>query len=77
MAVMDQNPVTVAIQIVGLRQLAAELGVTYQAVRKFERTGRVPAKRCLPIERLTGGRVSRYWMRPDVFGAHPDPAPRP
>ena len=29
---------------------------------------RVPAERCLPIEEATNGAVTRYELRPDVFG---------
>jgi DNA-binding transcriptional regulator YdaS (Cro superfamily) len=35
----------------------------------------VPADRCLPIERATGGAVTRYDLRPDIFGDAPDGAP--
>lgn len=28
----------------------------------------VPAGQCLKIEQVTGGKVSRYDLRPDVFG---------
>lgn len=33
-------------------------------------TGRkpVPARHCIPIEQATKGRVTRYDLRPDVFG---------
>lgn len=29
----------------------------------------VPAERCLAIETATGGAVTRYQLRPDVFGS--------
>lgn len=32
---------------------------------------RVPPERCHDIERATQGRVTRYQLRPDVFGAAP------
>lgn len=35
----------------------------------------VPADRCLPIERATGGAVTRYDLRPDIFGEAPDGPP--
>jgi len=54
-----------AIDLIGLQKLAAELGITYQAVRKWQTRGRMPrtewtgetdyARR---IERLTGGKVT-------------------
>lgn len=35
---------------------------------------RVPAERCLPIEEATNGAVTRYELRPDVFGKSPKAA---
>ncbi len=34
--------------------------------------GRVPAERVLAIEAATHGKVTRYDLRPDVFGPAPD-----
>lgn len=51
--------------------LAKRLGVSYQAVQKWRRTGRAPAERCVGIEQATNGAVTRYDLRPDVFGAAP------
>lgn len=39
---MEENLITKAIAIVGLQKLARLLGVTYQAVRKWEAKGRLP-----------------------------------
>lgn len=47
-------------------RFAAQLGLSGEAVRKWERT-RVPAERCVEIERLTGGAVTRRDLRPDLF----------
>ncbi|CAK0741312.1 Helix-turn-helix domain-containing protein [Gammaproteobacteria bacterium] len=54
---------------IGLQSFASQAGVTYQAVRKWERAG-VPAERVLPIVRATQGRVTPYELRPDLY---PDP----
>jgi len=35
----------------------------------------VPARRCLAIERITQGQVSRYQLRPDVYGPAPQAEP--
>lgn len=31
----------------------------------------LPAKHCLKIEFITGGQVTRYQLRPDIFGKAP------
>lgn len=64
------SKLTDVINDIGLRRLADRLGVTYQAVRKWER-GIVPAERVLPICRAAGGVVTPYELRPDIY---PDPA---
>ncbi len=52
--------------------LAKALGdITPQAISQWTK---VPAERVLDVERITG--VSRYELRPDIFGPHPvAPAP--
>ena len=39
---MEQNLISQAVEIVGLAKLARILGVTYQAIRKWEAKGRLP-----------------------------------
>ncbi|WP_417539547.1 transcriptional regulator [Marinobacter sp.] len=51
--------------------LARELGVSPQAIEGWRRRGQVPAERVLDIERITAGAVSRYDLRPDIYGAMP------
>lgn len=55
-----------AIQIIGLTQLASRLGVTYQAIRKWEAAGRLPRTEWTReteyadlIVELAGGQVSK------------------
>ena len=48
-------------------QFAAALGVSGEAVRLWQRDGRVPAERVPAIERLTG--VPRHMLRPDLWSA--------
>ena len=51
-----------------LKALAEALGdITQQAVGQW---ARVPAERVRDVERITG--ISRYELRPDVFGSPPD-----
>lgn len=72
-AVMKTPAIEDAITAAGsISALAAQLGISHQAVAKWLRRGRPPAERCLEIERVTG--VSRYDLRPDVYGEKPDAA---
>ena len=66
----EVNAVTRAIRQLGLTRLAGTLGVSYQAVRKWER-GAVPADRVLALVRATAGAVRPFDLRPDLY---PDPA---
>lgn len=61
---MDQNLITKAIEVVGLQPLARGLGISYQALRKWEKSGYLPRTEwsgetdySLTIERLTHGKV--------------------
>lgn len=60
------HPLSCAIDIVGLQKLATALGVSYQAVLKWKKAGRLPRTEwtgetayAQTIEMLTEGRVSR------------------
>ena len=53
-------------RIGGVRALARELGIDHAAIVRWER---VPAVRVREVERITG--VSRYRLRPDVYGPAP------
>jgi DNA-binding transcriptional regulator YdaS (Cro superfamily) len=66
---------TKAIARVGLSALARKCGVTYQAVRKWERL-RVPAERCHAIQLATDGAVTIHDLRPDIFGPAPGVPPK-
>lgn len=37
----------------------------------FSENGKVPAHNCIAIEEFTGGELTRYGLRPDVFGTKP------
>lgn len=47
-------------------RLAEMLGLTVQAVYQWKK---VPAERCLEVERLTG--IPRYELRSDIYGEGP------
>lgn len=54
------------------RLLSEKVGkpILSQHVNNWRNRG-VPAERCLAIEEVTKGTVSRYDLRPDVFGPAP------
>lgn len=56
----------------GQAELARRLGKAQAHVWNWlHRDRAVPADQCLPIERATAGAVTRYQLRPDVFGPPP------
>lgn len=63
-----------AIEVAGTQTaLAEKIGATQGQVWQWS-AGRkpIPAHRCIPIEEATEGRVTRYDLRPDVFGKKPE-----
>lgn len=65
---MRMTPIQKAIQHAGgVSALAARMGVTYQAIQQWEKTGRVPAERAIELERATDGEVTRHELRPDLY----------
>lgn len=51
--------------------LADALEIRSPSISEWRKRGRVPAERCRAIEHATGGAVTRYDLRPDVFGEAP------
>lgn len=56
----------------GAASLAEKLGIWNTAITNWKARGRVPATRCIQIETATAGAVTRYDLRPDIFGPAPD-----
>lgn len=50
---------------------AAQLGMRSASISGWRKRGKVPAERCVAIEQATKGEVTRYDLRPDIFGAKP------
>lgn len=72
---MSENTLNDLVATVGSYRLARLIGVKHPTIHSWIRAGRVPAKRVLAVEKATG--ISRYDLRPDVFGPAPDaPDPR-
>ncbi len=65
------NPITQAISYCdgSITELARRVGVTYQAIRKFENT-RCPAERVFDICAAVDWHLTPYMVRPDLY---PDP----
>lgn len=48
--------------------VAEVVGVKQPSVNYMLRTGRrVPAEWCIPLERATGGKITRHQLRPDLY----------
>ena len=70
-----ETPIQKAVAILGSQTaLAKKLGVVPQAVQQWVASGKPSIKRCLAIEQATGGQVTRFDLRPDVFGEAPSKA---
>lgn len=54
----------------GVRSVSLELKINRQSVYDWIRAGRIPAERCIDLERLSGGNVRCEQMRPDVDWAY-------
>jgi DNA-binding transcriptional regulator YdaS (Cro superfamily) len=54
----------------GVSKLARSLGMRQSAVGNWRARNGVPPRHCLAVEHATG--VSRYELRPDIFGADPE-----
>jgi DNA-binding transcriptional regulator YdaS (Cro superfamily) len=72
---MDENaPLAIAIAAAGgIGAFTKHLEITPQAVSEWRKRG-VPPARCIEVENLSSGKVTRYELRPDVFGAAPEQA---
>ncbi|MGJ7512374.1 transcriptional regulator [Variovorax sp. GT1P44] len=64
----EKHPLSLAADIVGTQQRLCDLiGVKKGALSQWKLPGRnVPADKCGPIERATGGRVDCETLRPDI-----------
>jgi DNA-binding transcriptional regulator YdaS (Cro superfamily) len=60
------------------RAMADVVGVKQPSVNEILKYGKkVPAEWCLPIERATHGKVTRYDLRPDLYPLHEQQARAP
>jgi DNA-binding transcriptional regulator YdaS (Cro superfamily) len=70
------SPILIAVDAVGGQsELARRLNVDPTLVSQWVHERRpIAAHHCLPIEQATDRAVTRYQLRPDVFGETPDEA---
>ena len=62
------SQIAAAVQMFGTqKKLAAEIGCTQAAVSKWVRGHQMTAEYAIAIERATGGKVTAWSLRPDVF----------
>jgi DNA-binding transcriptional regulator YdaS (Cro superfamily) len=67
------NALDIAIESAGgVGKLAERLGIFQSAVSNWKKRGQPPADRCIALEAIAEGKVTRYQLRPDVFGPAPD-----
>lgn len=73
LANMNASPLETAINLAGgVPAVAKALDISQPAVHRWRARGKAPADRVIYLERATNGKVSRYELRPDVFGPAPD-----
>jgi len=64
-----QDALDRAIETVGsVRAVARAMGISGAAVSRWRTRGYVPATRAIELEQLCEAAVTRYELRPDVFG---------
>lgn len=65
-----KQPLDIAVDVLGSQaELARQLGIKPPTVSQwFTEKRPVPPRFCLPIEEATKGAVTRYDLRPDIFG---------
>jgi len=62
-----------AVRIAGNQSVLGRLlGLTPQAIQKWEAQGYVPSERCREVETKLNGQVTRYELNPAVFGDAPE-----
>jgi DNA-binding transcriptional regulator YdaS (Cro superfamily) len=71
---MDESPLQKACdQVGGQTALAKKIGRKQSTIWNWLKKG-IPAEQCPAIERATDGKITRYDLRPDVFGEPPEGA---
>lgn len=70
---MNETAIEKAVLLLGGQtETARRLGIKQQLVGYWIKSGRCSPKFAVGIENLTSGKVTRYDLRPDVFGQNPN-----
>ncbi|WP_083773321.1 YdaS family helix-turn-helix protein [Methylovorus glucosotrophus] len=74
---MDKHQKNVVDQVISLIEggrpaLAAALDISEQAIHKWVKSGRIPTERVRDVEELINFQITRYEMRPDIYGTQPE-----
>lgn len=72
---METNPLQSVIDDIGLLPFAKSLGVSYQAIRKWQAHG-VPAERVIQICEIAKFKVTPHQIRPDLYPNRLDAIPQ-
>lgn len=60
------TPITKALRIVGMSNMAKELGLTRAAVYSWKKKNKIPAHHILKVESLSG--IDRHDLAPEIYG---------
>lgn len=77
---MSDTPLTRAVDLVGGQSALARKiggGIKQQNVWLWLQRDEAPPEHCIAIERACAGQVTRYDLRPDVFGESTEVAEEP
>ncbi len=71
---MDINYIKIAIQLIGTQaKLAKTIGTSQPQIAAWLKAQRAPEHWVIKIEKATGGVITRYQLRPDVYGCEKYP----
>lgn len=71
---LEVSAIDEAIDLCGLNPLAAQIGVSYQAVQKYQKN-RVTPEKVIAISEATQWKVTPHRLRPDLYPYKDDAMP--
>lgn len=64
------------IELVGMKPLALNLGVSYQAIQRYMAAGQIVSDRVLTCAQATNWQVTPHQLRPDLYPHPQDGLPK-